>query len=258
METQSVWRILDSDGAQYLEAITIFLMREFSRIFGLEKMIAEPCVIYNDTNAPCPMLIINQTPIRIRIAQPALNYWAQTIFQLSHELCHYVFRQYKDDKQFTLSWFEEIICEAFSLYALQFASENWSSCSLSDLDPLFNQSIASYLHMELSKKGTDVFSKCTTVEALAEYEENFSCDRDSHRNERNYIYGIIALAPENMTFVCNYMDYLDPNRLTLDFVKWKSESPCRLLDGLHSIQPAGNIYFGDKSILGEGNNEEIS
>ena len=117
-----------TEGYEYLIDLLDFLLIEYVRIFGEDTLYAEKCLIYNDPEAECPMLIINAIPIQIRLAQSSLNYWAQTIFQLSHELCHYCIRQRKDNKNYTLSWFEEIVCEAISLYFLKWAADNWNKC----------------------------------------------------------------------------------------------------------------------------------
>ena len=94
MQEPSIWKIQNCNGADYLVALLQFLLTESSRIFGSGTMFAEECVDFNDQGADCPMLIINLTPVRIRLAQPDLSFWAQTIFQLSHELCHYAIVQF--------------------------------------------------------------------------------------------------------------------------------------------------------------------
>ena len=88
MNCENIWDIEKSECTEYLFEIQKFLFIEYSRILGDDIMYAEPCRIYNDPQTECPMIIINTTPILIRIAQTSLSYWAQTIFQLSHELCH--------------------------------------------------------------------------------------------------------------------------------------------------------------------------
>ena len=96
------------------ELVLSFLLEEFSRVFGCEIMTNENCIVYNDPCSKYPMLITNIAPVHIRLSQNDLNAISQTIYQLSHELCHYAIRQRKANKSFTLSWFEEIVCEAAS------------------------------------------------------------------------------------------------------------------------------------------------
>ena len=119
MKDIPVWKVQKCDGAEYLMALLQFLLAEYSRVFGTDIMTAEECIVYNDPESECPRIIFNTVPIRIRLHQKSLSFWAQTIFQLSHEMCHYAMYQAKEDKEQTLSWFEEIVCEAMSLYALE-------------------------------------------------------------------------------------------------------------------------------------------
>lgn len=65
--------------------------------------------------APETLNIIS--PALIKLAVKNTNYWAQIVFQFSHEYCHYLinsplFPQANDE------WFEEVICECASRYAL--------------------------------------------------------------------------------------------------------------------------------------------
>lgn len=239
---KNVWSIVVSENSESLHALFNFLMVEYCKIFGIDTMTNEPCIIYNDVNANYPMLIINRNPIRIRLAQKSLTYWAQTIFQLSHELCHYAIRQHKDDKNFTLSWFEEIVCEAMSLYALQFASKNWNQCKLSEYSLTFSSAISDYLKDELSEPGTELLHRCTTVELLKEYETLHSGERETHRNERNALYNAISICPNNCRYFCDYTKYVDGgDSVTIDFFKWETDNPCQIIKVLHKLQPCCNV-----------------
>lgn len=233
----SVWTVQCSEGTDYLQAIATFLLSEFSRLFGLEIVCAEKCVIYNDASADTPMLVTNSSPISIRLAQPSLNYWSQTVFQLSHELCHYVIRQKKQDKSVTLGWFEEIVCEAFSLYALEYASKRWELCALCESNPSYAASLTAYLKDELRKSGTDVFASCTTLKMLTEYERTQIYHRETHRNERNLVYREMRENPKEIQCICRYQEYLCENKLTIDFLKWIEQTPFHILSVLYTIQP---------------------
>lgn len=66
MET-STWIVQNDVGVEYLVEIMGFLIPEYVRIFGKDKMYGESCIVYNDTEAECPMLITNLVPVRIRL-----------------------------------------------------------------------------------------------------------------------------------------------------------------------------------------------
>lgn len=236
----SVWYIQEGEGSEYLDSILKFLLLEYERIFGVDTMNNEPCIVYNDPQSECPMLIINANFInanfiKIRLSQKSLSFWAQTIFQLSHELCHYAIRQSKVNKDFTLSWFEEIVCEAMSLYALHWSAEHWEDCALARLNPEFSNHIRTYLEKELKSMGTDGFRMCTSVEALRDYDAE--SDRESYRNERNQLYYEIAKDPLASRCFCDYSRYVDSNGITINFEEWEKDDPSPMVRFLHSLQP---------------------
>ncbi len=236
----SVWSIRQSEGSEYLVSILKFLLPEYIRIFGLNTMNSESCILYNDPQAKCPMLITNSNPIMIRLAQKRLSYWAQTIFQLSHELCHYAIRQSKFDKDFTLLWFEEIVCEAMSLYALHWSAEHWVDCELSKLSPKFSDSIREYLENNLKLMGTEGFKMCTSIAALKSYRAD--SDREAHRNERNQLYYEVVKNPLACRCFCNYTRYVDINDITINFEEWEKDDTCPMIQFLHSLQPCKRYW----------------
>lgn len=83
---------------KYMQPLFSHIFTFFEEIFGTSIMHSELCILYNDGKADYPMLITNTNPIRIRTNADDLGFWAQYIFQLSHEMAHYVIRQYKTDK----------------------------------------------------------------------------------------------------------------------------------------------------------------
>lgn len=227
---------MDSDISD-LREINDFILSIFRDIWGAEYKTAEKCEIYNDPNSSCPMLMIEEIPLKIRLKLTSLKYWAQAIFQLSRELCHYIIRQHKYDKDFILGWFEEIICEAVSLYTLEIAYKKWKSCSLSEQGPEYNIKIYDYLQKELAQDETDALAKCTTLQLLAEYEKRHIHDRDSHRHERNRLYKSISIDSKNIPILCKYANYINQDKLTLDFDSWDKNYPCLILKELRNIQP---------------------
>ena len=230
-----VWFVQQGPQSEYLEGILKFLMPEYARIFGDELMHNEECLVYNDPLANCPMLIINTTPVRIRLAQQSLNYWAQTIFQFSHELCHYALRQGKTNKDLTLLWFEEIVGEAMSLYALYWSSRHWESCSLSSMNPSFSHSLSDYLNDILGQKCSEGLQSCTTIEALKGY--NAGNNREEHRNERNSLFYEIIRDPVLCSCFCDYQRYLNGDGVTIDFERWKRNDANPLVPFLQGLQP---------------------
>ena len=244
------WTVQKSELCENTAFILVFLLEEFSRVFGSDVMTNEDCIVYNDARSECPMLITNIRPIHIRLSQETLSALSQTIYQLSHEMCHYAIRQRKSTKDFTLSWFEEIVCEAVSLYILQYSSEQWEKCLLSQTQPYWAHAHKTYLENQLNRESTNEFQECDTVEKLMVYEKQElpESKRETHRAERNAIYSAILANPSELKCVLNYTKYIESNGVTINFDKWIQEDPCDLLQELKKIQPVKGVLNYNESI----------
>ena len=218
-------------------SILHFLLHKFSHIFGTEVMNMETCTVFNDPSSPCPMLITNKNPVMIRLSQESTRYWAQTVYQLSHEMCHYAIRQRKTNKDITLKWLEETICEAVSLYALEFASKNWYRCPLSSKDPSFATAFSNYLGNELIRAPRTVLRDCVTFDDLKKCDDNAEEQRDGRLIERNFLYSVISKQPEDCLCFCDMYRYLNEDQLTIDFDKWLADNPSAIVQCLSQIQP---------------------
>lgn len=233
------WMVQIAEHCEDACSILRFLLEEFERLFGYDVMFNEDCVVYNDPHSKCPMLVANSLPIRIRLSQERLSYWSQTIFQLSHEMCHYAIKQRTNNYACRLSWFEEIVCEAVSLYALDYASRNWSRCNLSQSSPAFFQAHKAYLENELGKVATNGLKRCDTVEKLMSYENQRLAEtcRETYAAERVFVYRAISMHPSEVKNVLDYTKYISSNGVVIDFDRWIQDKPCLLLFNIKSIQP---------------------
>lgn len=233
------WMVQIAEHCEDACSILRFLLEEFERLFGHDVMFNEDCVVYNDPQSECPMLVTNYLPIRIRLSQESFSYWAQTIFQLSHEMCHYAIRQRKVSKNTTLSWFEEIVCGGVSLYALEYASGNWSRCGLSQSSPTFFRAHKAYLENEIGKATANGLKRCDTVEKLMSYENQRLAEtcREGYGAERVFVYSAISMHPAEVKSVLDYTKYISSNGVTIDFDRWILDNPCTFLRKLKTIQP---------------------
>lgn len=237
--SSEVWSFQECPDVEYTKAIFNFLLPEYERIFGTAVMNHEVCCIYNDPASEGPMLQYGN-PLYIRTNLSSLGFWCQEIFQLSHEMCHYVIRQKKKHKEFVLSWFEEVLCEAMSLYALYYAASHWNQCTLHSINPTYGKSIADYFNNEYNSPATNGLKECTTFEKLSEYERQKLSEshRESHVNERNTVFAAILQHPEEAKCFLDYENYVrSQDELTLDFDKWYQDNPCAIVEILRSIQP---------------------
>lgn len=233
----SKWTVAVFDGSEYVKQILDFLLFEYTRIFGVETMNGERCIVFNDPKADCPMLITSTSPVMIRLAQTSTVYWAQTVYQLSHEMCHYAIRQRKKDKDYTLKWLEETICEAMSLYALEYAARNWYRCPLSQNSPMFSTAFVNYLEDELKRPPRDDLISCGTIEDLRICNQRAENKRDGRIRERNILYVCISRHPQDSRFFCDMYRYMNEDKLTIDFDTWQADNPSEIVKCLREIQP---------------------
>ena len=225
-----------ADEQQYMSPLFTFVLKQFVEIFGITALNSEPCIVYNEPTAPYPMLITNCTPVQIRTCSASLNYWAQYIYQLSHELTHYVIHQQKKDKEAIVRWFEETICEAMSLYILKTSSLRWIECSLSSINPNYGAALMDYFKNIYNETAPSTLEKCHTLDDLKEVENSCETRRDERGIERNHLLNNFLEYPDSISAFIYYPLYMRGN-LQIDFAKWKENSPSPIVSALESIQP---------------------
>lgn len=225
------------DDQKYMRPLFEFLLVQFVKIFGEAALGTEKCSVYNDPAAACPMLITNHTPIQLRTCSKSLHHWAQYIYQTSHELTHYVIRQYKEDKSAIIRWFEETLCEAMSLYILKSSSLRWHECALSRISPNYDASLIDYFKNIYNKTGPSLLKTCHSLDDLKNIESTCQTDRISRTIERNYVVDAFCEHPESISAFVYYPLYMRGD-LQINFEKWKEHDSTPLVPKLESIQPS--------------------
>ena len=222
---------------KYMRPLFSFVLEIFIEVFGENTMLMEPCILFNDATADCPMLIRNTTPIMIRTNANDLSYWAQFTYHLSHELTHYAIRQYKTDKATIIKWFEETICEAMSLYILRVSSQRWNQCALSSINLNYGNSLETYWKSEYQNTEDSVLKKCQSVHELELVEETCEKNRKGRSIERNYLFDRFCEMPDSLAEFVYYPRYMRGD-IRIDFGAWESNHKNSLLvPYLKSIQP---------------------
>jgi len=238
----SVWILEDgqADERLYMRPLFEFVFGIFKEIFGDKIMLAEPCIVFNAPAEPFPMLITNTNPIKIRTTARDLRYWAQFIYQVAHELTHYAIRQQKKDKQIILSWFEETICEALSIYILQLAHNRWHECLLYSCNPAYAQVLEEYYVNIYNRTADSVLKRCSSYADLQHIETTCQKDREGRSMERNYLFEIFVSMPNDIKVVIYYTQYMQLNGLQVDFDSWKVDNKNSedFITQLSLIQPA--------------------
>lgn len=214
-----------TEDENYMLPLFSFVFNFFEEIFGTSTMNSEPCILYNNGEANYPMLIINKNPIQIRTSAENLSFWSQFIYQLSHEMTHYVIRQYKTA---IVKWFEETVCEAMSLYILHVSSVRWTECDLYPINFCYGKSLECYWKNEYEQTEDSVLKHCHTIHELELIEEKCETNRKGRSIERNYLFDTFCVMPSSIAEFVYYPLYMSGN-LQIDFDSWESKQENNML-----------------------------
>lgn len=162
---------------------------------------------------------INSSLDYIYLAVNSYNYWCQVIYQLSHEISHCFIHCNEKDGDKLVSWIEETICEALSLYFLKLFYENYDKTDLYKLDKDYKDNILNYLNDILKETGNNWLKNCSTKEELMEINNTSEIKREDRKSEMVELYRL--LDNENIKGLIKYRDYIISGTKFLDTYKYK-------------------------------------
>ena len=215
--------VLGAEGKKYLELISEDMFAFFRKleITGDDK----PLVIVG--GMPVPRFCAaekNNIPFNmVHLTMQAYTYWCQVVFQLSHELTHYMIYSHCKDESNYASWIEETICEAMSLYFLEWYRDNWEELSLYKYNAVYDKKVGEYLEDELRKEGTERLSRCGSYQELIEIDRTSQNCREDRRTERNKLFSLIY--ERDIKGMIYYRDYIIPNSKILDCDRYLQDFP---------------------------------
>ena len=224
-----------------IEGIFAPLFNRFVELFGRQVMTHTQVIIFCDTKAPCPMIMPYVNRYYLRLAQQSTEYWAQMIYQLSHEMMHFAF--FSSFPQYTQSdvailldtrrsaWNEEIIAEAMSLYMLRYMADNWQRSPLYQLNPRYGSAIRSYLDYIYNdaRKYTRPLKSEGAYVCRREFHTRFNrtcyANRADHIMERNHLYNIFVSArAEDIGEIINAYRYFNNDYRYIDYSAWANNA----------------------------------
>ena len=214
------------------------VIRQFEFLFGSDIINQKQCYINIDKSANCPQIVSKQSKATITLVINSTMEIDKFIYQLSHELCHHVLYITSNGKN-PLNWFEEILCEAMSIYILDVLSENWYNTSLENYS-LIKIFLNDYLSRELPYVSNYELESCTSLNKLKYFNEIYF-DIRAHKNTRivesNIVYELFKRYPENINLICSYQQY-NINNTFIDFRSWlNNNNKNHFLSKLEKIQP---------------------
>ncbi|EGT4138506.1 hypothetical protein QYB59_000037 [Clostridium perfringens] len=227
------------DNSDDLKKLLDFILIEYELLFSKEVLCNSKCTIINYPLNKYPQFLPFKKPQEIHLSVDSFDYYAWTTYQLSHELCHYILHQTSNNLPI-LSWFEETLCEAFSLYILDFCYEKWSDCEIAKKYPCYNSSMLEYLIKEFNKSPNDGLKKCTSLNNLKYINSISESDRSQRILERNSVYKLFKEYRDDIYLITNYRKYIISDIL-IDFERWlKDTNNNQFIKELSKIQPLVN------------------
>ena len=182
-------------------------------------------IIQKAPTAPCPRFCMgsknNFTNDCIIITTENLSYWCQAMFQISHEMTHAGIQYNSSSESESVSWIEETICEAMSLFFLKKAVYHWEEIKPNWFNESYKNNVDDYLKNALSESGTDELSKCKSLKILKRIDENSQDNRATRKNEMHKL--LSHIKGKNIKGLINYRKYIMRNTILLNTKKYRRD-----------------------------------
>lgn len=196
---------------------------------------ADSLYVGNNPRGKCPIYynefemekIVQKTNMKrcnlILLSMEDTSYWCQLSYQLAHELCHYEVFVHNCNNRVKLKWVEETICEAFSLYFLDYVRKNWSRISLSRLNSGFGGCFDKYLkeRKDEAAKGTNRLSNISTAEELLIIDSQSEIQREDRAVEMLNLY--LLMKGTDIEGLVSYRDFVNETTRLLDTSRYRKK-----------------------------------
>ena len=169
---------------------------------------------------------------RIELSANRCSYWCKVIYQVSHELTHLFMHANNPDGSKEACWFEEIVCEAASLFFLTYFYDHWHTPfhpvkRLSSENYGYKSAVAEYVNDELADYVSDSNSVVHSLSDFSEYRElsyhdsHATSERSVHAHEVLRLYR--TLTPRGLASLVRYRDYVRPGTVLLDGARYLAD-----------------------------------
>lgn len=192
---------------------------------GIYTNSEESLTIIFDGQADCPdfkssNLTGKENEIRLSLKNDTK--WNQVLYQLTHEICHYVIYVQNKTNYHFCGWIEESICEAFSLFCLYLWAVEWNAIGFK-CNKDYGKHMYSYMTHEIDKNNTEpCLTKHTTIEELKIINSHADTDRT---NRHSFMKELTShISSKNMMGLVNYQKYMKSD-LLLDTDRYIADYP---------------------------------
>ncbi|WGZ94185.1 MAG: hypothetical protein QJT81_20770 [Candidatus Thiothrix putei] len=201
-------------------------------------------IVRNDKSGPISLYEKSPNDEYIVLLNVNGRYWAQLAYQFSHEMCHLMSNYDLAPNNITRQqWFEESLCEAFSLFALEKMAQQWASNPpyphWQEYAPKFTeyqQDMFKQTHRQLPNsmklpKWYQAYAKTLSADPYAQ-------GRDLNELVANQLLPIFTEQPEAWTTL-NYLnlgDDSDDKSLRKYLTDWENNLPSKWQPTVEEIQ----------------------
>lgn len=210
----------------------------------------KPCYVEINTSLDAPHYINSakqSSGHHIELTVSHFNLWNQMLFQLAHEITHCFIFCNNQSVAHSISWVEETICEAMSLFFLKLSSQNWSRLPLYKINPKYaRQFITPYLENEIEKDaGADKLGSCASYDELLHIEMTSQSNREYRHEETVKLHELIK--KNDIEGLIKYRDYALANKKLLNTAAYRMAFPdndavsylCALQDSIMTREAGG-------------------
>lgn len=188
----------------------------------------KPCYVEINTSLDAPHYINSakqSSGHHIELTVSHFNLWNQMLFQLAHEITHCFIFCNNQSVAHSISWVEETVCEAMSLFFLKLSSQNWSRLPLYKINPKYaRQFITPYLENEIEKDaGADKLGSCASYDELLHIEMTSQSNREYRHEETVKLYELIK--KNDIEGLIKYRDYALANKKLLNTAAYRMAFP---------------------------------
>ncbi|MBR1591716.1 MAG: dockerin type I repeat-containing protein [Ruminococcus sp.] len=210
----------------YVEGIKNFIADHYEKNMGYS--VSKDCVISYNADRTVPGTFTGRDPVDIYLTTSHDSYWCKIVFQLSHEMTHYLVAEYRPDSDGYISWLEETICEAMSLYFLDVFYAEYENTELysenSDYAKYFREYREEEMEAEMEKvTGLEYSLSTANLNALKIINETGMTHREYRTSEMHMLYSYIT--PKNIEGLLKYRNFSDMETLTLNTVAYRAAYP---------------------------------
>ncbi|TXH68146.1 MAG: hypothetical protein E6Q83_15055 [Thiothrix sp.] len=231
------WQAADPKDVQAVLDSTILSIAPY---IGNRRL--DPIVVKNEEKGPISLYERDKQGKYIILLDVNGRYWSQLAYQFSHETCHllsnYDLAPNNLSKQ---QWFEESLCEAFSLFSLGKLADQWDKNppypNWKDYAPELRKYLADMLKEDQRSFAPNLASwyqqHKTTLEA-----DPYADNRRLNEKFASHLLKIFSAYPEAWAAI-NYMNLGDDSQdksLTKYLKDWHDNAPANLRAPIQAIQ----------------------